>query len=146
MNERINQSNTFLNSNSIHFNPEKNNLRRNYFKILQCTAVTFCWRHVPGMYYIVNYYEKSWGHVLRNTLGLSITVNDIRVHAKTESISPQIFNALSDLFKNKNKNRIGNFTFLDQNKWWWRTQQIMFHWLGRKYLDQCQCYHRRSAN
>lgn len=55
------------------------------------------------MYYIVNYYEKSWGHVLRNTLGLSITVNGIRVHAKTESISTQIFNALSDLFKNKNK-------------------------------------------
>lgn len=52
--------------------------------------------------------------MLRNTLGLSITVNGIRVHAKTESISPQIFNALSDLFKNKN--RIGNFTFLDQNK------------------------------
>lgn len=42
------------------------------------------------MYYIVNYYEKSWGHVLRNTLGLSITVNDIWVHAKNESISPQI--------------------------------------------------------
>lgn len=41
--------------------------------------------------------------MLRNTLGLSITVNGIRVHAKTESISPQIFNALSDLFKNKNK-------------------------------------------
>lgn len=55
------------------------------------------------MYYIVNYYEKSWVHVLRNTLGLSITVDDIRVHSKTESISPQIFNALSDLFKNKNK-------------------------------------------
>lgn len=52
--------------------------------------------------------------MLRNTLGLSITVNGIRVHAKTESISTQIFNALSDLFKNKN--RIGNFTFLDQNK------------------------------
>lgn len=103
MNERINQSYKFLNSNTIHFNPEKNNLRRNYFKILQCTAVTFRWRHVPGMYYIVNYYEKGWGHVLRNTLGLSITVNDIRVHAKTESISLQIFNALSDLFKNKNK-------------------------------------------
>lgn len=41
--------------------------------------------------------------MLRNTLGLSITVNGIRVHAKTESISPQIFDALSDLFKNKNK-------------------------------------------
>lgn len=55
------------------------------------------------MYYIVNYYEKAGGHMLRNTLGLSITVNGIRVHAKTESISTQIFNALSDLFKNKNK-------------------------------------------
>lgn len=55
------------------------------------------------MYYIVNYYEKSWVHVLQNTLDLFITVDDIRVHAKTESISPQIFNALSDLFKNKNK-------------------------------------------
>lgn len=45
--------------------------------------------------------------MLRNTLGLSITVNGIRVHAKTESISTQIFNALSDLFKNKKKIKTG---------------------------------------